>query len=346
LTAGAGHVQFFIGAFKQLFKNLTTFKAPEFKDGHCVTPQFRILFLYIHWKGRSQTRLSRKKMILSFHPCFDADVQIVLGDRNLCSRDLKLIGKAEAVILPQGCPFRLYRACSCSDAHLFPNYEARFNYPGKIGQSLLFEKLKCRYPETLRWPTVQAFKEAHGNFEIPPHALPFLIKSDRGHEGEGIYLVKDENSLKTALERLSLMEKPEHSGFVTQAFVPSEGNVLRAVILGNRVETYWKRPVQAGSVITTVSRGARTDSLWRPRLQEKGAVEARAFSDSSGVNLAAVDFVFPLSEPDPEAYFLEVNYYFARRGLGGSLSYYKMLYDAIRGWLTEVNVDPGSLKLL
>ena len=39
-------------------------------------------------------------MILSFHPCFDADVQVVLGKRSLCSTDLRLIGEAGAIILP------------------------------------------------------------------------------------------------------------------------------------------------------------------------------------------------------------------------------------------------------
>jgi len=42
-------------------------------------------------------------MILSFHPCFDANVQVILGARRLDSPDLELIRDAEAIVLPQGC---------------------------------------------------------------------------------------------------------------------------------------------------------------------------------------------------------------------------------------------------
>jgi len=77
-------------------------------------------------------------MILSFHPCFADDIQIILKDRDLNSDDLALIREAEVIILPQSCKFDLYQACKNSSALIFPNYEARFEYPGKIGQSLLF----------------------------------------------------------------------------------------------------------------------------------------------------------------------------------------------------------------
>jgi hypothetical protein len=39
-------------------------------------------------------------MILSFHPCFVADAQIILGDRKLDSTDFSLINRAEAIVLP------------------------------------------------------------------------------------------------------------------------------------------------------------------------------------------------------------------------------------------------------
>ena len=100
-------------------------------------------------------------MILSFHPCFDTSVQIILGERPLDSDDLKLIEKAEAIILPQACSADLYQACSGSNAHIFPDYGMRFKYPGKIGQSLMFEQLGLSHPETLRWNAVKEFKETY-----------------------------------------------------------------------------------------------------------------------------------------------------------------------------------------
>ncbi len=254
-------------------------------------------------------------MILSFHPCFDANVQVILGARRLDSSDFELIRGANVIILPQGCPEDLFQACSRSDALIFPNYEMRFKYPGKIGQSLLFQDFGFSHPETLRWPTVDKFKKAYPDPEFSPHNLPFLIKDDKSHEAEGVYFVEDRSSLSEALDYLILRERSGMSGFVTQEFVPSGGNVLRAVIIGKRVITYWKRPNKPGQVITTISRDAIIDSEWKPDLQEKGKEQAHVLTEKTGINLAAVDFVFPFSLKDPEPFILEINYYFGRRGL-------------------------------
>ena len=121
--------------------------------------------------------------------------------------------------------------------------------------------------------------------------------------------------------------------------------MLRAVIIGKRVTTYWKRPGKPGQAITTISRGALIEHHWRPDLQAKGEAQALAFSRSAGLNLAAIDFVFPLSQEDPEPMFLEVNYYFARRGLGGTRNYYRLLHQALQDWLAEAGLDPNSVKL-
>jgi ribosomal protein S6--L-glutamate ligase len=285
-------------------------------------------------------------MILSFHPCFDADVQIILGDRTIDSRDLELIRKAKAIILPQGCPADLYDACLSSGALTFPNYEMRFKYPGKMGQSLMFKHFRCPYPRTLSWNTVKEFKRQFQGQDVFPHKLPFLIKADKAHEAEGIFLVGDGDSQRAALEHLAHLERADLSGFVTQEVVSSEGNVLRAVIIGNRIVTYWKRPNRQGTIITAVSRGAVIDPDWRPDLQEKATAPADDFSKAAGINLAAIDFVFPFSKEDPEPLFLEVNYYFARRGLGGTLNYYRLLYQAISEWMAEAGLDPKSVKLV
>jgi len=39
-------------------------------------------------------------MILSFHPCFEADAQITLAGRDLADGDLDLIRRARAILLP------------------------------------------------------------------------------------------------------------------------------------------------------------------------------------------------------------------------------------------------------
>lgn len=285
-------------------------------------------------------------MILSFHPCFDADSNVVLGSRRLNGEDLDLIGQAEAVIMPQGRPQDIYEACSKADLRLFPNYDVRFRYPGKIGQSLLFEDLGLSYPETLRWSNVKKFKEVYRAADTFPHALPFLIKSDKSHEAEGVFFVEDGSALSTALNFLAQRERSGLPGFVTQAYIPSDGNVLRAVLIGKRIITYWKRPIEPGQVITTISRGALIDHEWRPDLQEKGNAAARVLAGKTGIDLAAVDFVFAVAETEPEPLFLEINYYFGRRGLGGSENYYQLLYEAVRDWLGEEGLDPDAVRLV
>ena len=284
-------------------------------------------------------------MILSFHPCFLGDTLVILGDGILDSHDLRHIQAAELIILPQYSTLALYEACKSSSAQLFPNYDARFEYPGKIGQSLLFKKYKCPHPETMRWPSVAAFREAYqaeGDFL---HRIPFLIKGNEAHEAERIYTITDRRALESSLEDLELLDDRESSGFISQELISTEGNVLRVVIVGSRLITYWKRAQRPGQMITTISRGAKIDREWRFDLQEKARIEAEGLAAATGMNLAAIDFVFDLTQPDPQPLFLEINYIFGRRGLGGSMRFYRLLSHALQEWLTEKDFDPQSVTL-
>ncbi|MBW1997985.1 MAG: hypothetical protein JRJ29_08495 [Deltaproteobacteria bacterium] len=284
-------------------------------------------------------------MILSFHPCFMGEHQVILGDRSLDSDDLALIRDARVIILPQACTFDLYRVCKSSSALLFPNYDARFDYPGKIGQAALFDKLKCPHPKSLIWYGVDSFRDAWDKSNEFPHRTPFLLKTNEGHEAAGLFLIRSQEDLDSALGKLESMERTGSWGFVSQDLIPCEGNALRVVIIGNRIITYWKRPKRPGDLITTIGRGAKIDREWRPDLQKKGEIEARGFSMATGINLAAIDFVFDLEASDPEPLFLEINYYFGRRGLGGSKEYYHLLLLAIRDWLKEHGIHPDSVRL-
>ena len=279
-------------------------------------------------------------MILSFHPCFVADAQIVLADRKLSADDRRLIRGADAIILPQTCSLALYKACFASKAIVFPDYGLRFKYPGKVGQSRLFEKFKIPHPRTKRWPSVKEFKDAGQAEGRKPRELPFFLKTDKSHEGEGIFLVTDEQSLEVALSRL---EQIRSERFISQELIPCRGNVLRVVVLHRRILTYWKR--EHHGFIATVSHGARVDKKWKPALQDKGRAQAQWICEKTGINLAAFDFVFSMEDPDPPAVILEINYYFGRRGLGGSLRYYRLLLKAIQEWLEEKGLDTGSVKL-
>lgn len=279
-------------------------------------------------------------MILSFHPVIIGDVQVILGDRTIGAEELDLIRRAKAIILPQSRSRDLHLACRESSALLFPNYEKRYDYEGKIGQSRLFQEMGWPHPLTLRWSSTRSFKaEGEGGL---PHRLPFFLKSNRCHEGEGVYLIRESSDLEFALKEI---RRKGDSGFISQDLVPSEGNVLRVVLMGKKSYTYWKRPSTPGNLITTISSGSLIEETWRPELQERGAAQAGKISKEGGINLAAFDFVFPLADPVPQPLILEINYYFGRRGLGGSLRYYRLLLDTVREWLEEEGLDPQTVWL-
>ena len=283
------------------------------------------------------------RMILSFHPCFVADAQIVLADRKLSAEDRRLIEAAGAIILPQACSLPLYKACVSSKAHVFPDYELRFKYQGKVGQSRLFEKLKIPHPATKRWPSVKKFRDYLRSENGLPHKAPFFLKADKSHEGDGVFFVGEEKSLDAALMRL---EKMGPDGFISQKAIPCEGNALRVVVLHKRVITYWKRVDLSQGMIATVSHGSKVDRKWEPGLQAKGRARAEWICEKTGINLAAFDFVFNSDHPDPQPFILEINYYFGRRGLGGSLRYYRLLLKAVQEWLKEKVFDSRLVKLV
>ena len=287
-------------------------------------------------------------MILSFHPCLDSDAQIILGDRSLTKEDMALIQKANVIILPQTCPYDLYEVCANSNALIFPNYKTRFRYPGKVGQARLFKKLALPHPKTMCWQTVNEFKDAvkskkNGTY---PHKTPFLIKDNHSHEGDGVHIVKDKSGLAWLLDNMSAKENMYKDGFISQEFIPCSGNVLRAVILGTKIISYWKRPKSDDQVITTISRGAEIDHDWRPDLQEKGKALARIIAEKTEINLAAIDFIFPDSDNRVSPLTLEINYYFGRRGIGGIENYYRLLHAAVCDWLEGQGVNPEPVKIV
>lgn len=285
-------------------------------------------------------------MILSFHPCIEAHHHIILGDRKLTTEDLSLIHAADVIILPQTCSYSVYQTCVNTSALLFPNYDARFTYPGKTGQARLFKHMALPHPKTIIWRSIEELARAIKEDGAYPHEMPFFLKADVSHEAEGVYLIKDTKSLESGLARLSRLYHPESRGFLTQDLIPSGGNVLRAVIIGREIITYWKRPTEQNKIITTIRQGATIDKDWRMDLQDKGRTEARTLTSITEINLAAIDFVFPLNDPNPEPLFLEINYYFGRKGLGGSVKYYHRLFQSIQEWLKQKGFNPRSISLV
>ncbi len=280
-------------------------------------------------------------MILSFHPCFTADKQIIFySRRKINGNDISLINSAELIILPQACSEELYKLCEESGADVFPDYRTRFRYPGKTGQSFLIKEKGLDQPITFVWNSTEDFLKKFD--ESHNHEYPFILKADKAHEGEGIFVIKKKSELNSALHEL----EKKRNKFVSQEFILSHGNILRVVIMGDNYISYWKRPGDSQSEITSMKNGAVVDGEWRPELQKKGRAEAKKLSNRTGINLAALDFIFNIDEENPKALLLEINYYFGRRGLGGTINYYKMLHETLIKWMENHGYDSKKIELV
>ena len=100
---------------------------------------------------------------LSFHPLFEGDQNILCAGRDPNQTDLDAIKLADAVILPQGCQVALWEMATSNCPNIFPNYHARFTYPGKIGQTQLFVETGVAHPKTETFANMAAFVDRYGD---------------------------------------------------------------------------------------------------------------------------------------------------------------------------------------
>jgi ribosomal protein S6--L-glutamate ligase len=280
---------------------------------------------------------SATNMIFSFHPCIEGDVNILCAGRPPGDEDVAAAKKARSIILPQGVTEQLYRLCRTHCPHVFPNYDARFDYPGKLGQIRLFQKNKVSFPPTVVFSDINTYREA---FEkVKSYTLPFdfpcVLKLNEGGEGEGVFLLKNQKDWETALGNVAQAERSGQKGFIVQAHIPNEGRTLRVVVIGEQFFSYWRIQEDKDVFQSNLRTGARIDHNLSPELQEAAIEAARNFCRRTGINLAGFDFLFPQDAAEPQPLFLEINYFFGRRGLGGSFKFYELLEKAVEEWLVS-----------
>jgi ribosomal protein S6--L-glutamate ligase len=276
-------------------------------------------------------------MILSFHPVYKADQNLLCAGRDPGEAELAAIRQADAVIVPQGCRESIYRMAKNNCPHVFPDYTTRFAYPEKIGQTKLFQKAKVPHPRTMLFEK-NALTDigCHDLLDHPPLDLPFVFKFNWGGEGETVFLLQSRRDIEKVLKNVFLYEKSGQYGFLLQEFVPSKERSLRVVVIHQSYISYWRVQDDADGFYTNLTKGAKIDTVSDPALQEAAIAATRAFCNQTKINLAGFDFLF--SEPDLAAgvikpLFLEINYFFGRRGLGGSDNYYRLLQNEIDDWL-------------
>jgi ribosomal protein S6--L-glutamate ligase len=278
-------------------------------------------------------------MIVSFHPLFEADKNIICAGRVPNGKDLAAIRAADAVILSQGCYRALYEMARENCPHVFPNYDARFKYPGKINQIKLFRKFKISHPASEIFPDVASFQQQYD--ETPAKLsfdFPVVFKLDWGGEGETVYLINSTDNLQEELKKAAEYETSGQAGFILQEYIPSNRRTLRVVILGRRVISYWRIQENNDVFYANLSKGAVIDSEAQPELQHKAVALVKYLCQKTGINLAGFDVIFSSENGDPDPMLLEINYFFGRKGLGGSENYYRILLAEIRNWLARRNL--------
>ncbi|MCJ7616914.1 MAG: ATP-grasp domain-containing protein [Desulfobacterales bacterium] len=280
-------------------------------------------------------------MIVSFHPCFGADKYIICAGRKPDDNDLAAIKAADAVILSQGRDEALYKMASKNCSNVFPDYEARFKYPGKIGQIHLFRKAKVPHPESIIYFNVDSFKK---DFDTIPEkfSFPIVFKFDWGGEGDNVFLLNSVRDLEDALNRAEIFESTGHTGFLIQEYIPSQSRSLRVVVIGQKFISYWRIQNNAEEFCTSLASGAVLDFDADPDLQEAAVKSAKHFCKKTGINLAGFDFLFSSELNIKEPLFLEINYFFGRKGLGGSEKYYKILESEIQKWIESLKLNEGK----
>jgi len=276
-------------------------------------------------------------MIASLHPCIRKDINILCAGRSLTDREKKRLQKARAVILPQGVTAEVYRECRRLVPRVFPNYDLRFGLEGKVGDALLFEYFQVPHPRTLAFRDRESFRNTFPNPDLAPALLsgyPLVIKGNEGGEGSLVFLIESPRDLQDKLDLL-LGSSFRDQGFVLQEFIDHGGRDLRVVILYDQLFAYWRVQPDPSQFRTNQSQGGEIDPGGNLRQKNKALKAVERFGRRAGINVAGFDILFNRTRNPDTPLFLEINYYFGRRGLGGSLRFYGLFEQAADRWLAS-----------
>lgn len=232
----------------------------------------------------------------------------------------QLIRAARGVVLPRGVTEKRYRKITGMARDWFPNLDGRYAYPGKTTQSLLFSRLQVRHPTTFVYADPQEIMEVEKG--TLPLEYPFVLKGDLGGGGSAVFPVSSRKDLLDGLNRL-----PAEGPVLIQRWVKHGGMDLRVVVVGARTASYFR--VGGGKFYNNACRGGRIHPEILPESQASGLAAVASFCRLSGINLAGFDLMFPDSGPPV---FIEINYNFGRKGLGGTPGFRELFRQAVELW--------------
>lgn len=232
-----------------------------------------------------------------------------------------LLQQAAGVLLPQYVTQWRYAAIIRHARAWFPRLDARFTHYGKTRQIRLFREIGVRHPASRTYANPELlYRDFLEN--APPWGYPLVLKGDTGGGGSLVFPIYRPSDLPRYLDRL-----PPDRPALMQSWVEHGGKDLRVVVYGRHTVTYFR--VGGGQFYNNICRGGRLDHSGWPHLQEKGSAVVLSFCDRVGIDVAGFDLMFP---DDGEPVFVEINYHFGRKGLGGTQGHRAHLLQAIQSW--------------
>ncbi|MFP4475119.1 MAG: RimK family alpha-L-glutamate ligase [Desulfatibacillaceae bacterium] len=276
-------------------------------------------------------------MILSMHPHYDGDERIDLTPAGrFTEAEIERIRKARAVVVPQSIKESQYSACRRNCNNVFPDYNTRFRFGGKLGNMRLFRKLDIPHPRSVGYVSAEEFHARHPGLATSPFDYPFVLKGNEGGGGVYVHLVRNREDLFSSLVHLGKMRNYPVP-IVAQEFVPHGGRDLRVVVAGDQVRTYWRVQRKQDEFRNNLGRGGVIEWEMDPGRTEAGTRCVMDLCEKAGIDLAAVDVVFDATVPEPLPLVLEINFIFGRKGLGGSQKFRGMFKEVVDRWIRSLS---------
>lgn len=130
---------------------------------------------------------------------------------------------------------------------------------------------------------------------------------------------------------------PENEPVLLQEWVHNQGMDLRVVIVGELTESYFR--IGNGGFYNNVAQGGRIDHDIFPDKQILGRKMSRTLVQAAGIDVAGLDIMFSAHSPP---LFIEINFLFGRKGIGGRLGYDRLFWQAVQTWMQKG--PPGATQ--
>lgn len=278
--------------------------------------------------------------IVSYHPLIQAaDNRLLVSQRPLDQEDHQALAEADAVVLPHLCRPDLYELVASLKKPHFPRQAVRLSHDGKVGGYRLFAELSLPQPKTAEFSGLDQALAAWRQGKLAETGLepPLVAKGAGGGMGDNVFLVHRPEDLAGLAGRLDTSCAHGPAGLVLQEYIETKGRDCRVVFIGAWRDAFWRKG-EEGEFRANLSQGGqvvRDEDL-------TDLVRARALAERLRrmveLDVAAVDLLFT---PGGEPLLLEINHYFGREAIGGGQVFRRRYFQAVRGWLALLGMDPS-----